>query len=116
MGLEPGEACSVSSVRTDPARPHEVHLRPPELRHEPFVERWSIQIASAFSTLNELVQTPFAAGDRFTQADVTLGVRYDMYRPMHPELLPVDTYPNLHRLAEKYHAMPVFQQSALKPL
>ncbi|MGI9305177.1 MAG: glutathione S-transferase family protein [Gammaproteobacteria bacterium] len=95
---------------------YEVHLRPRELRYESFVERWSAQIESALASLNELVQSPFAAGDYFTQADVTLGVMYDMYRPMHPELLPIGKYPKLDALADKYHAMPVFMQSPLEPV
>ena len=94
---------------------YEVHLRPCELRHEPFVERWSGQISSALTDLDTRVGSDYAAGERFTQADVTLGVMYDMVHDMHPELLPTGRYPRLDALHERYSAMPAFLATPLEP-
>lgn len=94
---------------------YEVHLRPAELRYEAFVERWSGQISAAIGALDRQVGTEFAAGDRFTQADVTLGVMYDMVNPLHPELLPTGRFPKLDSLQARYHARPEFQATPLEP-
>ena len=92
---------------------YEVHLRPEEHCHQPFVDRWSAQITNAISALEDMITKPFAAGEKFTQADVTLGVMYDMIQNMHPELLTVGSYPGLDLKAAKYHSMKEFQQAGL---
>lgn len=94
---------------------YEVHLRPEALRYDAFVDRWCGQIASAIAALDAQVESPFAAGGRFTQADVTLGVMYDMVQDMHPDLLPRGRYPKLDTLADAYRATPEFQATALEP-
>ena len=49
---------------------YEVHRRPPELRYEPWAERWDRQVASAIAGLDGLLESPCAAGERQTQADM----------------------------------------------
>ena len=93
---------------------YEVHLRPAELRYQPWVERWSGQLSSAIEALDGMIGTPFAAGDRLTQADVTVGVMAGMYRNMHQHLLPAGRYLRLDALADRCHAMPEFQRAALE--
>ena len=61
-----------------------------------------------------MIVEPFAAGETFTQADVTLGVMYDMIHNIHPELLKVGSYPGLDLKASKYHSMKEFQQARLE--
>lgn len=94
---------------------YEVHLRPAELRYEAFVERWSGQIKAAIDALDRQAGSGFAAGDRFTHADVTLGVMYDMVNPMHPELLPTGRFPKLDALQASYRIRPEFLAAALEP-
>ena len=93
---------------------YEVHLRPAELRYQPWVERWSGQLSSAIEALDSMIGEPFAAGDRLTQADVTTGVMIDMYRNMHQQLLPPGRFPRLGSLAARCHAMPEFQRASLE--
>ena len=95
---------------------YEVHLRPAELRYEPWVERWSGQLSSAIESLDGMIGTPFAAGDRLTQADVTVGVMVDMYRNMHQHLMPEGRYSRLDALAERCHAMSAFERAALEDI
>ena len=90
---------------------YEVHLRPPALRHEPWVERWSGQISSAIEALDGMLGAPFAAGEKLTQADITTGVMVDMYRASHRHLLPPGRYPGLDALANRCHAMSAFQRA-----
>ena len=94
---------------------YEVHLRPAELRYQPFVDRWSGQISQTIGALNAKVGDRFAAGNAFTQADVTLGVMYDMVHDMHPELLPTGRYEKLDALHERYRQMPEFLATKLEP-
>ena len=93
---------------------YEVHLRPAELRYEPWVERWSGQLSSAIEALDGMVGTPFAAGERLTQADITTGVMVDMYRNMHRHLLPAGRYSRLDTLAARCHAMSEYQRARLE--
>ena len=95
---------------------YELHLRPNELRYEPFVERWSGQISSALADLDARVGEEFAAGGRFTQADVTLGVMYDTVEQLHPHLLPAGRYPRLDALQERYRALPEFRATPFEPV
>jgi len=77
-----------------------------------YAERWRGQISAALQHLDARAGDPHAAGERFTQADVTLGVMYDMVQRMYPDLLPRGRYPTLDRLAVTYHASPAFQATA----
>jgi glutathione S-transferase len=94
---------------------YELHLRPDELRYEPFVERWSGQISSALADLNERAGVEFAAADRFTQADVTLGVMYDTIEHLHPHLLSAGLYPRLDALQARYRDLPEFKATQFEP-
>ena len=93
---------------------YEVHLRPARLRHQPWVERWSGQLSCAIEALDAMIGTPFAAGERLTQADVTTGVMVDMFRDVHRTLLPEGRYHRLDALAERCHAMTAFQRAGLE--
>jgi glutathione S-transferase len=95
---------------------YELHLRPDELRYEPFVERWSKQIASALADLDARAGDDFAAADRFTQADVTLGVMYDTIAQLHSHLLPVGRHPRLDTLQRRYRALPEFLATPFEPV
>ena len=93
---------------------YELHLRPEELRFEPFAERWRGQIGSALADLDARVGVEFAAANRFSQADVTLGVMHDAIRYMHPDLLPEGQFARLDALQARYHALPIFQAAPLE--
>lgn len=110
------QVLAIALAAVDKARElrYELHLRPDELRHEPFVERWIGQINSALADLDARVGDEFAAGGSFTQADVTLGVMYDATRYMHPDLLPKGLYPRLDRLQARYHTLPEFVATPLE--
>ena len=93
---------------------YEVHRRPSELRYEPWVKRWSRQLSSAIAGLDELFESPYAAGERQTQADVSAGVMYDMIAGNHPELLSPGAHPKLDALAARCRTSPEFQRAALE--
>ena len=93
---------------------YEVHRRPPELRYEPWAERWDRQLGSAIAGLDGLLESPYAAGERQTQADVSAGCAYDMIAGRHPHLLPPGAHPKLDTLAATCRAAPEFQRAALE--
>ena len=93
---------------------YEVHRRPADLRYAPWAERWNRQLASAIAGLDELLGSPYAAGERMTQADVSSGVTYDMMANLHPHLLPPGAHPKFAALAARCHATPEFQRAALE--
>ena len=93
---------------------YEVHRRPPELRHEPWAERWKQQLVSAIAGLDGLLESPYAAGERMTQADVSTGVMYDMVSGIHPQLLAPGVHPKLDALAARCRAAPEFQRAVLE--
>ena len=94
---------------------YEIHLRPSELRYEPWVERFSGQLSSALDALDQRLSSPFAAGERLTQADITAGCMSDMMNRMFPELMSEGSYPALDALAARCHAMPEFQRADFEP-
>ena len=93
---------------------YEVQRRPSELRYEAWAERWNRQLASAIAGLDGLLESPCAAGERLTQADVSTGVMYDMIAAVHPHLLPPGAHPKLDALAARCRATPEFQRAALE--
>ena len=93
---------------------YEVHLRPAELRYEPWIKRWSGLLTSAIEALDAMIGEPYAAGERLTQADITTGVMVDMYRNMHRHLLPAGQYFRLDALAARCHAMPEYRRARLE--
>ena len=93
---------------------YETQIRPQELRYELFVERWSGQLVSALTALDNTLSSPFAAGERLTQADVTAGVMYDMMARVHPNLLSQGAYPALDALAQRCRAMREFQRAKIE--
>lgn len=92
----------------------EIHLRPPELRYEDWVVRYSGQLTSAIAALNDQLGEPFAAGEKLTQADITCGCMYDMMTRMFPELLSEGQHGALDALGARCHAMPEFQRATLE--
>lgn len=88
---------SLALCATDKARElrDELYLRPETLRHDIWVNRWKEQLKSVLELLNACVELPHAAGQEFTQADVTVGVMYDIVQDWHPEILPEARYESL---------------------
>jgi len=87
---------------------YERHLRPPEKRHEPWVERCRSQLGRALEALDGLAPSPWLLGTRISQADVTVGAMLGYVRLRLPEALPPGRHPTLERLEAACEALPAF--------
>lgn len=93
----------------------ERHLRPAHLRYQPWIERWCLQIKSGLGALNDAKRDVWFVGDQMTQADITAGVMYDFVERLHPDLLPVGSYPQLDAHAAACRETGVFQATMPEP-
>lgn len=91
---------------------YERQLRPSRLRHADWIARWSEQINSALDALEGWIDAPYAAGDRLTQADITVFVMVDSIRYNHHDLMRPGRYPNLQDLHAQCGALEAFRLAA----
>ncbi|MFT3801038.1 MAG: glutathione S-transferase [Burkholderiaceae bacterium] len=90
---------------------YENGLRPAEKRHEPWIERVTGQLHSAFGELeNELGRNGLSAvGSPIRQAGVTIGVAWHFTRQMLPEVVSATAYPRLDRFSAEAESLPEFR-------
>ncbi|NMF99598.1 glutathione S-transferase [Aromatoleum toluolicum] len=84
--------------------------RPPEKRHEPWVERVTGQLLAAFGALEqEVKRRPLAAtSETIDQAGVTTAIAWHFAQQTLPEVVPAANHPNLMALSAKAEALPEF--------
>jgi len=85
--------------------------RPPEKRHEPWLERVTGQMFAAFGALEEaLAHRPLpVASASLRQADVTVAVAWHFARQMIPDVVPVAKFPRLVAFSEAAERLPEFR-------
>lgn len=85
--------------------------RPPEKRHEPWVERVTGQLLAAYGALEqELVRQPLAVTSAtIDQAGVSTAVAWQFTRQMFPELVPDTEFPALAAFSARAEVLPEFQ-------
>ena len=91
---------------------YERHLRPARLQYSAWIARWSEQITSAMHALDAQVDAPFAAGDRITQADVTIFVMVESIRSNHQDLMRPGRFPELVALHRDLAKIDAFAKAA----
>jgi glutathione S-transferase len=85
-------------------------LRPPEKRHEPWVERVSHQMHHALRLLDETVaQRPLAPGARLDQATLTSAVTWHFAHSVIPDVVSPTDCPALHALSLQAEQRPEFK-------
>ena len=67
--------------------------------------------SAGLNWLAQLVPSPWLAGDRQTQADITTVVMYDFTRIVNAKLIPDGRFPRLDDLAQRCNAMPAFRDT-----
>ena len=89
---------------------YERNVRPAEKLHQPWVERVTLQMLSAFDALEaELRQQPLAIGGPGTDhGAVMTAVTWHFMREMLPELVAAADYPLLSELSRRAEALPQF--------
>jgi glutathione S-transferase len=106
-------ACALGVLEKVVAALYEVTMHPPEKVHAPWIEHNEGQARSGLEWLAAIEPSPWLAGERMTQADVTTVVMYDFTRIVNPRLIPDGLYPSLDALARRCADMPAF--SATRP-
>ncbi|MFT4099761.1 MAG: glutathione S-transferase [Burkholderiaceae bacterium] len=90
---------------------YENELRPAEKRHEPWVERVTGQLHSAYGELEKDLAWNGLPGDgsSIRQAGVTIGVAWHFTQQMLPEVVAATAYPRLARFSEDAESLPEFR-------
>ena len=88
-------------------------LRPADKQHRPWLERYTVQLASALQALDAMAPTGWAGDEHPNQADITAGCALGYLRLRLPEALPAGRYPALERWSAACEALPAF--SAYRP-
>lgn len=89
---------------------YERNVRPAEKLHQPWVERVTLQMLSAFDALEaEQREKPLIIGDPGTEhGAVMTAVTWHFMRQMLPELVAAENYPALDELSRRAEALPQF--------
>ncbi len=90
---------------------YERGLRPAEKRHQPWIDRVSGQLESAYRQLDaELAARPLDATEAgLRQSGITVGVAWTFTQLLLPEVLPARGFPHLVAHAAAVEALPVFR-------
>lgn len=91
---------------------YERELRPPERRHEPWVQRVGGQLQAAFGGLEQALQrAPLAADDEAAlgQAAVSAAVAWQFTQQMLPGVVPAQAHPRLAALSAQAEALPALR-------
>lgn len=89
---------------------YERQLRPPEKLHEPWLDRVTGQLLSAFELLEqELAHRPLIVkSDSLTQGGVSIGIAWHFTQHMLPEVVAEERYPHLSAFSDGVEALPEF--------
>ena len=89
---------------------YERNVRPAEKLHQPWVERVTLQMLSAFDALEaEQREKPLIIGGPGTEhGAIMTAVTWHFMRQMLPELVAAENYPSLDELSRRAEALPQF--------
>jgi glutathione S-transferase len=101
-------ACALGTLEKVVAALYEQTMHPPEKVHQPWIAHNESQASSGFEWLETRFASPWLAGARISQADITTVVTCDFTRIVNPRLVPDGRYPNLEQLAARCNGLPAF--------
>lgn len=87
----------------------EIRFRDPSTIDPKYVERLESQVRSGLAWLEAHEPSPWLAGDRLTQAEVTAACSVTHLRNKHPHLFPGRAYPGLTALADAAEGLGAFK-------
>lgn len=108
-------ACAMGAVEKMVHAIYEVTMHPEEKVHEPWIDHNLSQTALGLSWLDEVQQSPWMAGERLTQADITTTVVAQFAAARYPDRFPEGTFPNLDDLAGRITELPAWQETNPSP-
>ncbi|OIQ77402.1 putative GST-like protein YibF [mine drainage metagenome] len=87
--------------------------RAPEMQDEAIIARQLLKVERSLGAMSEdMGESRWAAGDKFTLADIAMGVALAYVEMRMPEIGWRETYPNLGRLYELLLERPSFKETA----
>ena len=90
---------------------YELHQRPPEKQHQPWLDRITEQLLVAYDLIEaDVAKRGFGhlVGDALTQADVSVAVAWGFSQFIQPDRAPRSSYPALSAFAARMELMPEF--------
>jgi glutathione S-transferase len=91
---------------------YETKRRPEDKRHQPWLERLTLQASNGLAHLNSAAEgRQFLHGDRYSLADIYAAVSYEFTAIGYPDLVANDRYPALAALSARCSALPAFAET-----
>lgn len=92
---------------------YEHNLRPPEKRHQPWLDRVQGQLLAAYGELEKAMarQSGWFGGDRVMQPDVTVAVGWRFMRHAVPTIVTADAFPKLAAHSARAEVLPAFVET-----
>lgn len=89
---------------------YERELRPPEKRHQPWVDRVTGQLMAAYGLLEEEIgwNEGWLAGPQPMQADITAAIAWTFTRDLIPDVVAANAFPAVAGHAARAEALPEF--------
>ena len=104
-------ACALGALEKVVAALYEQTMHPPGKVHQPWIVHNEGQALSGLEWLAAIAASPWLAGARLTQADVTTVVMYDFARIVNPRLIADGRYPSIEQLAARCNDLPAFAET-----
>jgi glutathione S-transferase len=93
---------------------YEKAKRPAEKVHQPWLDQVDSQASDGLAALEAMNPSPWLAGSKMTQADVTAVCVFDFVKSACPHLAPAGKYPKLEALSQRCNALAVFGETVPK--
>ncbi|MBS7555778.1 glutathione S-transferase [Ancylobacter dichloromethanicus] len=92
---------------------YEHQLRPPEKRHQPWLDRVHEQLFAAYRLLDAEIgeRDGWLLGGDILQADITAAIAWTFTTRMIPEVMPADAFPSVARFTARAEAQEAFRAS-----
>ena len=94
---------------------YERQLRPPEKRHQPWLDRLQLQLDSAYAILESAVlkARPWLLGEQLSQADISVAVAWRFTQYTIADLIQAGPYPALAAFSARAESLPEFVSTPL---
>ena len=107
--------CAMGALEKMVHSVYEVTMPPEEKVHDPWIDHNLSQTELGLDWLDQIGQTPWMAGERLTQADITTTIVAQFALARFPESFAPGTYPNLDSLSARVMELPAWQETVPAP-
>jgi glutathione S-transferase len=90
---------------------YEHNLRPAEKLHQPWLDRVSGQVNSAYGALEDSVDDRWFGADTILQPEITIAVAWRFTQHVAPQIVPAAHYPRLAALSARAEKLPPFRET-----